>query len=272
MGVAYGPSGFVATFGWGAPGRVQISDDGVNWRVVQQGSTWSGVAFGNDTYILNDRSPLISSNGATWQNGGALNFVPWNSRRIFFVPHNGGVFISTAESSGVFDLMISRDNGRTFRHPTQRPSGCGSGLLAHSANRIVLLSQSLCVSSDAGETWQVVNTRLDASQLLYDGQEFRAYGYGTVARSTDGLTWTQSSFQVNGGSAGGIQLGEISRHPATGRYVAISQDWAAYYDRTQYYYSDNGLNWIRLNKAAGAAPVSIHPIRQIAAGYVKGCP
>lgn len=272
MGLTYGPQGFLATFGWGQPGNVEMTENGTTWDPVQQGNTWAGVAYGNNTYILHERDSRKSINGGeTWQAGGYIDYVPYNARQLFFVPQSGGVFIGTAESSNVLDMMISRNNGQTWQHPTTRPAGCGPGLLAYSANRIVLLSRSLCVSTDAGATWQEHPNKPNAEGLIYDGTEFKAYDTGVVRRSTDGITWTSTTVRINGVNSASTHIGKVAYHPESKAYVGIRQSWDNYYEATQYYTSLDGLNWIQLNKQSGAAPTAPHPINHISAGYLKEC-
>jgi len=263
----------MATYGWGTPGHVEISSDGNSWTRVHQGRTWAGVAYGNDTYILNERDPIISMNGgASWMRGGDLNFTPWNARRIFFIDQGPGIFLSTAQSGNVQDLMISTDNGRNFRRPRTLPSSCGNGLIAGSDSRIVLLSTSICISDDQGETWRPHPSPPAASELIFDGIEFKAYSRRQVYRSVDGMNWSLQNLNITGSTTNtNLNFERVSYHPATRQYVAISQEWGRYYDQTQYLHSADGINWQQINKAAGAAPVSSHPIRAIAAGYLESC-
>ncbi len=268
-GLTWGPKGFMATYGWGTPGQVELSDDAINWTVVHQGRTWAGVAFGNQTYVLNERSPLLSTDGNTWEPGGALNFVPWNARRIFFVPQQGGVFISVAQSGATHDLMISTDNGQTFVRPTL-PMGCGNGQLAYGGDRIVLLSESLCVSSDAGQTWQI-HPNKPTGFMIFDGQEFKVYSAGQVARSVDGMTWSLTPLQLNGAAATRLSFAQVAFEPESGSYAGIYQQWGNFYEQTQFYHSRDGVNWLQLNKSSGEAPVAPHPIRHIAVGHSMAC-
>lgn len=273
MGITYGPNGFMATFGWGTGGRVEVSTDGNNWTSVHTGGTWAGVAYGNGTYILNDRPTLLSTNGGeTWTRGGDLNFIPWNARKISFVNLHGGFFISTADSSGVMDLLISRDNGASFSRPTALPSNCGNGTVAYNSSVILLYSRSLCRSTDNGQTWQELPTKPGSGNLISVGNQFKAYNYGRVYTSTDnGSTWTEAPLLINGvqnSQSANLSFEHVAYNSQLQKYVGIVQSWGNYYERTQYYHSDDGRNWIQINKSAGQAPNSSHPIRQIVTGYL----
>jgi photosystem II stability/assembly factor-like uncharacterized protein len=213
---------------------------------------------------------MISANaGQTWTRGGDINFIPWNARKITFVNLNGGMFISTANSSNVMDLMISRDNGASFVRPTTLPASCGDGNFAYNNSAILLYSQSLCRSTDFGYTWQVLPTKPNSGNLTFDGSEFKIFARGQVHRSTDnGSTWSTSNLQVNGANNSNLEFGHVSYSAALSKYIGIVQSWGRYYEQTQYYHSINGINWIQIDKAQGLAPNSIHPVRQITTGYL----
>lgn len=272
VGLTYGTQGFLATYGWGRPGHVEMSRDGNTWTQVQSGNTWAGVAFGNETYILNERSPLVSRNGGqSWQRGGDINFTPWNARRIFFFNIMGGVFLSTAQSGDVHDLMYSPDNGANFMRPIALPANCGNGHMAASNTRIVLLSRQVCTSDDGGRTWIARGNAIDASSLIFNGNEFLAYSGRTVRRSSDGVTWTNANVQIQPATNAFVALANVAYHPATRQYVAISQDWGRYYEQTQYLHSSDGISWTLVDKTRGSVPNSSHPIRTIVPGYLDVC-
>lgn len=269
FGLAYGPLGFIASFGWGQPGPVRSTLNGDQWSTVHSGETWAGIAYGRDTYILNSRTPLRSENLTTWQRGGDINFNVWNARRIFYVPLNSGVFISTAESGDTQDLMISTDAGVSWRRPNGLPTNCGNGVVAYDNSRILLLSKSLCRSTDGGLTWQEMNVRPNGDKIIYGGGEFKVYGNGRAYRSVDGNGWVPTDLQVNGSNTY-LDFEVVAYHPQTQKYVAIQQGWGRWYEQTQYYRSDDGVRWTLLNKAS-SAPVAPHPVRQIAVGYLENC-
>ncbi len=273
MGVTWGEGGFLVTYGWGSPGAVEISADGENWDTVDSGSTWAGVAYGNGTYILNSRKPLISNNnGETWESGGDLNFIPWNARKIFFIDQPmEQTFLSTANSSGVNDLMISKDYGATFYRPSILPASCGNGTITYSPTKILLFSTDLCVSDDYGETWQIIPNKPSGTSPIYDGQSFKIFDPGVVRSSVDGITWQDTAFSLNGVASPGLRIPIVLYHPALDRYVGIYQAWGNWYEHTQYYYSDDGINWIRVDKESGAAPIRPHSIRATTIGYLEDC-
>lgn len=270
LGIAYGNGGFMATYGWGYPGSVELTSNGTSWTQVHTGSAWAGVAYGNSTYVLNEWNPLYSTNaGTNWTQGSQINFQANNPRRISFANVGPGVFI-TQSQSGNSDLLISTNNGQSFTHPTTRPSSsCIVGTVAHNASAILLLSNSaLCRSTDNGQTWQTVGSKPDGDILIHDGPEFKAYSQGKVQRSTNGTTWTTTTLQLNGSNNTSLSFAHVSYHAGMNKYVAIYQGWDRYYEHTRYYHSDNGINWIEINRNSGLVPLTPHPVAQIAPGYL----
>ncbi|MEO5767473.1 MAG: hypothetical protein ABIS92_03900, partial [Polyangia bacterium] len=51
-GVTYGDGHFFITRGWGKPGNVLRSEDGVTWTQVYSGTQFGGVAFGNHSLVV----------------------------------------------------------------------------------------------------------------------------------------------------------------------------------------------------------------------------
>lgn len=269
-GLAYGPQGFVASFGWGSPGSVELFDRSAkSWQTVQSGNTWAGVAYGSGVYILNERQPLVSSNATAWNRGGDINFRPWNARRIYFVNQQNGFFVSVANSGDDHDLMISTNNGQSWSRPTTLPSQCGNGRLAHdSQSTLVLSSAALCVSTDSGRTWRTLSGLPANSQnLIYDGSEFKLYHFGRVYRSANGINWTNQLVTLNGRTSAESELGLLEYQPTLRKYVLIAQSWGRFYELTKYYHSLDGINFIETTNA----PRTPHPMVHISSGFIENC-
>ncbi len=272
IGVAWGKeAGFMVTFGWGQPGQVVRSKDGNTWTQVHQGSTFAGVSYGNGHYYLNARrNNLISSDGGdNWTTGNGAATTPYNQRKTFFTPGGGGRFLTLASSGDVVDLMISKDNGLNFEHPTTLPAGCGNGSFAVGNQSIIILSQNTCMSLDHGDTW-IPSPALDGvDSIVFNGSEFRAYGRGFFMRSPDGETnWERVEVTLDGENSNPY-LNHVVYQKDLKRYSATSQRWQNWYESTEFYWSDDGVNWHTVE--ADKAPTAPHPIRAIGTGYLESC-
>lgn len=270
-GIAWGHNGFITSFGWGQPGQVEVTDDGINWSVVNSGSTWAGVSYGNGTYVLNNRTSSVSSDGSSFVDGGDADFIPWNARHTAYVTDGTQhLFIATANSSGTGDLLITEDPTIDFQRPTTLPTGCDNGHIAYGNGTIVLVSTETCLSTDWGENWTTLPTALsNITGLIFDGQEFHAYSRGEILTSTNGSSWSSQSLMVGGSHQASLHFSKVAYHPDTDRWIAFYQAWANYYENTQYYHSTDGINWTQVQKGTGLVPETPHPIRQVTFGYLR---
>ena len=278
-GLAYGADGFMATFGWGPLGDVVITANGNDWDIVKTNVMKGGVSYGNGIYLLNNRTVELSDNGGlTWARAGKVNFSSASTaRKTAFVNQGQGIFFSSGSAS-ITELQVSRDNGQTFNVPSSLPSSCGDGEMVYNDSTILLKSNSLCRSTDQGDTWQVVSNPPSVGQgakLVYANGLFRYYNRTSVYTSVDGLTWgNQQPITLTAGStmdsSRGIG-GHIEYHPELDSYVAISQAGGHFYESTEYYHSKNGFEWTQVNKVQGNAPLSPHPVRHLKAGYIPNC-
>jgi hypothetical protein len=63
-GLAYGDGQFVATWGWGAPGAVRRTANGVDWVTTHPDDSFGGAAYGSGHFVVASRSPFWSTDGA----------------------------------------------------------------------------------------------------------------------------------------------------------------------------------------------------------------
>ncbi|HXK16308.1 MAG TPA: hypothetical protein VNG33_00790, partial [Polyangiaceae bacterium] len=74
-GLAFGDGAFVATWGWGHPGKLQRSTDGKAWDDVMTATpTFADIAYGNSLFVACANPTRVSSDGKTWDTGGKLSF------------------------------------------------------------------------------------------------------------------------------------------------------------------------------------------------------
>lgn len=281
-GLAWTPqSGFVGNWGWGDPGVIRKSFDGVTWTEVDRGSNFASMAVGTDgTLFAASRSGKVSRNGGdTWAAAGTANLqangmAVWNVRRGGAGGTGAGVFVVVADSN---TAMVSADLS-TWRAPQTYPSTCGANIqweggVASGNGVLVILGGDgvACRSTDNGLTWTAHQTggSID-SRLLWTGSEFITWGTVSnqrrVLRSADGLAWTSAatSLRRNGApvSGNGPLIGAVARSPS-GTFVAANGGWQTWYASQRFFRSADGVTWDELPQASF---VGSHPIQHIVWG------
>ncbi|HTJ85497.1 MAG TPA: hypothetical protein VL400_27455, partial [Polyangiaceae bacterium] len=270
-GLAYGDGQFVATFGWGHPGTLRRSTDGVNWEdLITSAPNFADVAFGAGRFVANASPVKTSTNGIDWSDGGDLGMTVGNVRAIGFVPHAGGLFVSTGETGDQRDIVMSAD-GATWTHPSSRPAECGQYVrnVTYGAGKIAIFSGAgtVCTSSDGGDTWTLATIAASlSSNGIWTGTELMVWDGGTRYRSADGSEWQSEAI-----SPSSARIGAVARSDA-GTFLATHDSWLGWYDEQKFYRSTDGLTWEAL--PAGSF-VGGHPINFIEFGWVApsdACP
>lgn len=270
-GITHGEGWFVATYGWGPPGGVERSSDGVTWESVVTGTTFGGVAHdGAGTFVAAGNTPQRSTDGgATW-NALAYAGLGFPIRRFAYVSHDGGRWIIVADGNGGREIAVSADAGDSWSYPAI-PSGCGAavqtdGGIAYGNGVIVIVGGDgvACRSSDGGDSWTTTTFASNvSSHLLWTGSQFVVWSPGQMHASLDGESWTSTHTTPS-----------LSIGPAAvsddGVFVAVRGGWQVWYEEQAFYRSDDGINWETLPSGSF---VGSHPIRDIAFGYVDAdCP
>lgn len=265
QGIAYGDGWWVATWGWGPPGSVRRSQDGMTWETVIDGTTFGGLAYGNGTFMVGGRDPRVSvDGGATWTEAAPADFEAangatiYNLRQLAFAPAQGGHFIAIATSGDNRDILISSDEGGSWWRPAERPEAClqnNRGILS-SDDTIVLLGSGgdACTSVDGGQTWTVQTVGADGPGV-WDGEQFWWWGGAMAYTSTDGLRWSSQPMTPS------LSLGAVAVDPVSGSFAAVRGGWQNWYDRQEFYRSEDGVNWDVLDASAFEGS---HRIRHIA--------
>ena len=282
-GITYGNGYFVATFGWGTPGSIRRSKNGVDWENMLEGERFAGIVFGNNVFLAGERPPQVSdASGAMWAPGGDPDSPVWNTRRTGFAPHDGGRFLLAFGGSGGNDLNVSKDLGATWERPTSLPPSCAgdiqwAGGFAYGNGAIVVLGGTgvACRSLDGGDTWTEANIggEVDA-RLLWTGDKFVTWGRDSnydnmLYESPDGAAWTAKPTEVRKKNPDGTtqtspgpHLGAVDRSDK-GTFVAVNGGWQQYYEKQRFYRSSDGITWDEL--PAGSF-VGSHPVQFITHG------
>jgi hypothetical protein len=274
-GVTYGAGVFVATWGWGQPGAVRTSKNGIDWTTTHPNDSFGGIAFGGGHFVVASRSPFWSADGLSWTPSATADFrntdgsLIWSVRRFAFADVHGGRFVAVATGNAGSDMLVSSDGGMSWHRPTSLPGICGTLDVASygdilSGNGVIVVvdtTGATCRSMDGGDTWVEGTTGVSEvlSRGVFTGSEFWIWGSGQLLKSADGATWTQTP-QVSM-----IRLeGPVARSPS-GTLVAIENIWNGYAQQS-FLRSTDGLTWDRLPAGAFAAS---HPIFSISFGYTS---
>jgi len=281
--LGYASGVFLQTTGWGAPGRIFRSTNGVDWAQVDMGTTTTDVLFGEGRFALASRASKRSDDlGLTWQPAGDIDVrnganTIWNVRGGIA---GGGVFLVTAQDGTNLDFAYSADRGATWQRPVMAGGGrvdaCGAGHPAYGNGVFVTVSWNqmmnasiVCRSSDGARTWTSTSIAGEymESRPLWTGSEFMVWSSGRVHRSPDGTAWSSASTQTRRGAmlSAGPNIGAVARGEG-GTFVAVRGGWQTWYEQQRFYRSQDGIVWDEL--PAGAFEGG-HPITAIAFGLAS---
>ena len=266
-GIAYGGDRFVATWGWGWPGAVATSTNGIDWTTTLDNDTFGGLRYGSDRFVVASRTPQISLDGTTWMPSEEADFqnaageILWSVRRFGYSDFDGGRFVAYASGEGI-DVLVSSDGGMSWWRPSALPSDClGEGPGAYGdilgGGGVTLMVDGdghACRSIDGGTTWTSSAIFADAgdriaSSGVWTGEEFWFWGWGNRYSSSDGVEWTTTPITAD------ADIGPVARS-TSGTLVAVNNVWLGYGDQ-RFLRSEDGLTWETL--ADGAFTPS-HPI------------
>jgi hypothetical protein len=238
-GLTSGGGWFFASFGWGAPGELRRSRDGVTWEAVLTKNQMGSIAFGNGRVLGGDN--YSDDLGTTWKRtpSAGTGVV----RAAGFIPEGGGHHLLIGDNGS----FVSNGTGWT-----KVDTGCGasftpgSGAVSSGATTVIVNSDgTACRTSDGGATWKSASVGGQVtSHPVFDGKQFRVWGRGKAYASADGAAWTvanttPSSFQVEA----------VAFSPATGTFVASREEWKEWYDSQIFHRSSDGVRWETLPKA-----------------------
>ncbi len=279
-GVVFSNGWFVASYGWGAPGSIRRSADGVNWTTTLTGFTFQGLVAEGGRILATSRNPRWSlDDGAQWDAGPQIDLRGADGGPIFNVRSQGqadGVFAVFGNDSDRSDLLVSRDQGATWVRPNSLPPECSvARRFGTNGGTLIFLSGqgAVCRSTDQGATFLASDAGGIATEgVVWTGTDFLAWGNlyppantAVVFRSSDGESWTATPLvgRRPDGGMGRPELGPISRSPSTGTLVSVRGNWMNWYARQEFYRSVDGVTWDFLS---GANFVGSHPINDITYG------
>lgn len=253
-GLACGPGGFVAGFGWGAEGgHILHASDGLAWEDLPSESfVDDGAAIGYGIYtsgVAALPSSLMIFSQRVWR---STNGVDWVTTEVSLPPGaeqlrqlrgfpDSALLVASVESQsgnqhpmGNF-VVVSEDEGATWSEGTGFDNDCASpiqhsGDIEMIGDTLLVATGDVCRSPDRGQTWEVYPqpTGGPIQDLGHDDDGFIAAAGTQLAQSADGITWT-----IKGDV--GTQLRAVAF--ADGVYTGITSPGAAPW------YSDDGVTW-----------------------------
>lgn len=268
-GIVFHRGWFVRTNGWGPPGAVRRSRDGIRWETVLDGASFGGIASNGGVasagvLVLGARRPRLSTDdGATFASSENDAISGWNVRRAGFA---AGRFVIVGNDGS--EVGLSED-ARRWIVPREIDPRCGQGIqneggIAEIGGAIVIVGGNgiACRSTDQGASWTVHplpgEARPTSSDVLRVGDELWVWTEGAALRSRDGASWTRTPTEPR------ISVGAVARSPA-GTFVAVRAGWNQWYEAQRFYRSTDGVRWEEL---APEAARRSHPIGWIAWGEV----
>lgn len=268
---------FFTNFGWGYPGSIRRSRDGVQWETVRTNGWGGGVAFTKGIlFSIWNRWDTSSDLGQTWS---AVANSPYAQLGHPVVKRLGERLIVYGRTGGI---RLSDDGGMTWAAPVTFSDEWASGFFAESKTTMVSLGYRqttdgtntylgyIARSTDGGMNWtgeQVYSIPGRPWQgLVFNGSEFMAYLGKEVWHSPDAQTWTKTPIAVTGAAWGN---GPIGFNPTKGTYIALVNSGSTYYtDKQVALRSKDGVNWTKASFPPG------HPMKDITLGKMESryCP
>ena len=270
-GVTGGPEGFVAGFGWGAPGHLLFSANGVDWselpaRAFQiDGMTagydsWTAaVAHTGSQYLAFASTRWGSTDGQSWTPSG-VELPPGSDqiRQLRGFPATG-VLVAALESQagnghpvGNF-IAVSDDDGVTWTEGPGYDPACGNGVqhygdIEMSGDTIVVSASATCRSTDRGDSWGPVTTAWDGqgdTQDLFvaDGTFWAIVG-SRIYQSEDGDSWSEVVDTGVDLKAGASADGAFAAVSGAGDQFLYSTDGASW-DAATLDWTPDGQTWVR---------------------------
>jgi photosystem II stability/assembly factor-like uncharacterized protein len=243
MGMTWADGWFFLTFGWGAPGSVRRSRDGVDWESLLEGKVFGGVSYGNGRVLAAHKNHRYSDDlGETWQDPGTPTTTEANVRATIFIPYEGGFFLIAASNSSA-ELILRSEDGISWGAAAPVPSGCASkvrGRIAYGNGTIVTMGEhgTVCRSTDGGRTWSStsLSNRL-RGHGVWTGEEFMTWDRGKVFRSYDGATWTETPTVPSDIDPGIVAVSD------QGTFASITAGYRQHYENQLAYRSEDGIHW-----------------------------
>jgi hypothetical protein len=253
----------IASLGWGGPGHIIHTDNGVDWQELGSaqfsklnGSIGQPTESASNTFFDGmafktfwSHKVWASPEGKTWKE---TPFEPKNIshiRQVIFAPEARLLVmrVERDENGGRnFLMMTSTDLGQSYKTWSPRTTGCagfawGPVSYAHGVILAGGTSGSVCRSQDGGSSWNTVPTLLGVNTMFSDRLAFYATRGDELMRSEDGVTWARVLK-----ASGGLGAGVCSTQ--TGCVVSANAN-----GQLKFYRSDDGQSWTPSSTVTGSS-------------------
>jgi hypothetical protein len=277
-GLAASEGVFVAALGWGQPGKLHRSFDGVDFAQSFPGPDQNsskgmvGVAQGNGRFLAveGDRTWTSDDNGATWTERGEVPNID-NLRIVAFSAYGGGRFYTAGDAGQIF---VSADGGDSWQAPSTVSGGSCLGNMSRRGGPvdgaglflIITHDGTVCRSDDGGDSFSIHNLAPNETgpvvqgNAVWTGSAFYVASSNRAFSSTDGINWTESAYNLGDANIRRVAVSD------SGSFAGIARDGATFYR------SDDGQQWTELGPSAATVGNDLTQIIFARAQPSASCP
>ncbi len=233
-----------------AEGVMKSDDDGESWALVNEvlrNATAYSIVYGNDSVLLAATSYRVlrsADGGNTWQQIVGVT-GPRTVSNIYIMNDGSFYYVLTDNSgSGLQYLFRSEDGGTTWSEMAGEIQ-LYDMVLHPDGDLFMINSTGLLVSSDNGNTWELVNTGQEGfSTIAVDtaGNLYATLWNGLLMSGDEGLTWEQIAPEP----AGDVEAYYYLTVTSTGTIYLSTLSWWGGNETWDLYRLDNG-DWTNIS-------------------------
>ena len=211
-------------------GYISSSNDGINWTTPKRISqvSWYAIAYGNGKFVIVGSEGYISTStdGVNWTAPKSVATENWVD-----IAYGNGKFIAVrAAAYGGAGYISTSTDGINWTTPKSVGTAEWNGIAYGNGNFIIVGSNGSIARSSDGITWYKSTPSSGAvGSITYGNGKFVAIGYGgKVISSTSGTSWTTTSV------SGSATWNKIRSN--TGSFISVGS--SGYISK-----SSNGTSW-----------------------------
>lgn len=248
--LTWGEGTFVIGMGWGNPGLLWRTEDGLEWEQTfppadHTPTGLSGVVYGAGRFVAVEgrRTWHSEDRGMTWARGDDL--LPGAIiRTVGYSAYGGGHYYAVGDG----EIHVSSD-GETWSTPSSVQGSCDGNVTRRGGVvddeglfLVVTDTGNVCRSDDGGDTFTHYlvgdgDGTPVSSNIVVTELGFYAAGGAGAWSSEDGTEWESHAFDLDGD-----RIRRLARSD-TGALVGIA------WNGDDFYRSEDGLSWVRIDDA-----------------------